>query len=119
MPASGSRRLQRASLVVAQRVDELVLVHVGASLDAELPGALLEVFFRLLFVLGRLTATLARGLAARVGDPGRLLLARPLVTQPLVLLVVLDARPVVLGHAGASLLASGCLLISIVSNPVS
>src|SRR5215210_125987 len=103
MPASGSRRLQRASLVVAQRVDELVLVHLGASLDAELPGALLEVFLGLLLVPGRLAAALASGLAVRVGDPGRLLLARPLVTQFLVLLVVLDVRSVVLGHAGSSL----------------
>jgi hypothetical protein len=30
-------------IVVAQGLDKLVLVHLGTSLDADLPGALLQV----------------------------------------------------------------------------
>src|SRR4051812_14625362 len=80
----------RAS-VVPQRLDQLVLAHVRASLDADLAGALLEVVLRPV-VVGRRAAALLGGRAAAVGDPGGLLLALSLVAQGLVLLGVLDAR---------------------------
>src|SRR5215211_3327306 len=89
---------------VSQRVDELALVHLRAALDADVGGLLLELLLRLVLVLRRLAALLGRLAAARlgVGDPRRLLLARAVVAQRLVGLVVLDGRAVVLGHAFAS-----------------
>src|SRR3712207_684269 len=84
--------------VVAERVDELALVHVGASLDTDLPGALLQLLLGPVLVAAGLPAALPSLRARSIGDPGRLLLALPLLAQPLVLLVVLDARHVVLGH---------------------
>src|SRR5829696_7363060 len=89
---------------VSQRVDELALVHLRAALDADVGGLLLKLLLRLVLVLRRLAALLGRLAAARlgVGDPRRLLLARAVVAQRLVGLVVLDGRAVVLGHAFAS-----------------
>src|SRR4051794_8941186 len=91
--------------VVAQRVDQLVLVHVRAALDADLRRALLEVVLRPVLVAARLAAPAAGAAAvAGVGDPGRLLLAGALAAQRLVLLVVFDARSVVLAGHGRYLL---------------
>src|SRR4051794_25434038 len=97
--SSRSRFAISTRSVVAQGVDELVLRHVRATLDADLRGPVLELVLRPVLVAARLAA-LAAGLAAaaRVGDPGGLLLAGALAAQRLVLLVVLDARSVVLGH---------------------
>src|SRR3954462_8316282 len=89
-----------ARLVVAQRVDQLVLAHVRAAFDAELLRAVLEVVDRPVLVAARLAALLGHVLATRlgVGDAGGLLLAGAVLAQLLVELVVLDARSVVLGH---------------------
>src|SRR5215207_1822133 len=52
----------------------------------------------LVLIAGRLAAPLARRRTASVRDPRCLFLALPLLAQPLVLLITLDARPVVFGH---------------------
>src|SRR5690606_9484774 len=91
-----------AASVVAKRLDELVLVHVGTTLDADLRGALLELFLRAVLVALALAALLADVLAAGlgVGDARGLLLALALVAELLVELVVLHAGSMVLGHQG-------------------
>ena len=97
----GPDRLRPAfskSSVVAQRVDQLALAHPGASLDADLLGGLIEIASAPVLVGGRLAAALAGPAAPGVGDPRCLLLARALLLQRLVLLVVLDLRTMVLGH---------------------
>src|SRR5215212_6257619 len=81
----------RASMV-AEGVDQLALAHLRAALDADLLGALLEVVLAPVLVGAGLAALLAGLLPVAVGDPRRLLLARALVAQRLVLLLVLDAR---------------------------
>src|ERR687886_2826190 len=88
--------------VVAESVDELTLVHPGASLDADLPGALLQVLLGPVLVAPRLPAAPSRRRARGVGDPRRLLLALPLLSQPLVLLVILDGWSVISSHSTLS-----------------
>src|SRR5690606_11563083 len=86
--------------MIAQRVDQLLLVHARAPLDSDLPGLVVEVRLGPLLVLGRPAAPPGRELAGGVGDAGRLLLAHAFPTQRLVALVVLDLRSVIpgLGH---------------------
>src|SRR5215212_9247583 len=88
--------------VVPERVDELALIHLRAPLYAEVSGAVLQLLLRPLLVAGRPAASFACRRTRGVGDPRRLLLALPLLAQLLVLLVVLDARPVILGHLCSS-----------------
>src|SRR4051812_1911280 len=97
--ASCSESFRRATLVVAQGVDQLVLVHVRAPLDADLGGPLLEVVLVPVLVGRRLAALVRLGLGVGVRDPRRLLLGRALVPKRLVLLVVLYGWSVVFGHA--------------------
>src|SRR3954452_107977 len=78
-------------LVVAQRLDEIALAHLGAPLDADLGGALLQVLLGPVVVGAGLAALLRGRLAVGVGDPRRLLLALALPAQSLVLLGVFDA----------------------------
>src|SRR5688500_611062 len=90
--------------MVAERVDQLSLVHLRAALDPDVGGLLHQLVLRLVLVLGGL-APLARRPAPAglgVGDPGGLLLARPLLAQRLVGLVVLHGRAMVLRHLRAS-----------------
>src|SRR5215210_4153180 len=101
-------RAAKSTLVVAECVDELAFAHLRASLYAQLLGAVLQVLLGPFLVAGRLATPLARRRTTRVGDPRRLLLALPLLAQLLVLLVVLDARPVVLGHVCSSLRTFHC-----------
>jgi di/tricarboxylate transporter len=89
--------------VVPEGIDELAFVHLGTSLDADLFGALLQILLRPVLIATRLPTALARRRTAGVGDPRRLLLTLPLLTQFLVLFVILDARPVVFGHVAPSL----------------
>src|SRR4051812_7011034 len=87
-------------LGVPQSVDQLALVHLRAAIDAHVGRLLLQLLLRLVLVLRGLAALL-RGVAAAglgVGDACRLLLARAVVAQRLIGLVVLHRGPVVLGH---------------------
>src|SRR3546814_104894 len=83
---------------MAERVDQLLLVHVGPPLYADLLGLVVEVVLRPILVIPRLAAAPGGLLAGRVGDPRGLFLARALAAQRLVALVVLDLRSVLLGH---------------------
>src|SRR5689334_38964 len=95
--------------MVAQRVDQLVLGHVGAAVDPDLGGPLLEVVLAPVLVAPGLAALLAGLVAVAVGDPRGLLLARALVAQGLVLILVLDA--------GAGILSTGHgVLLSVASS---
>src|SRR3954454_17571475 len=101
MPEWYSRRARPRQWisVIPEGVDELALAHGRAAFDPDLGRPLLELVLRpVLVVLG--LAALAAGLAAApgIGDARRFLLARTLATEGLVLLVVLDRRPVVLRH---------------------
>src|SRR5687768_12225166 len=89
--------------VAAQRARGVGLAHLLAALHADLPGLLHEVVLGAVLVLAGLAALLGRLVAAAtagvgVRDPRRLLLARALLAQTLVLLVVLGARTVILRH---------------------
>src|SRR5205085_8423312 len=87
----------RVTSMVPQRRDELLLAHLRAALDPDLARLLQQVLFGPVLVASGLAALAAgRTAAARVRDPPRLLLALALAAERLVLLVVLDARPVVL-----------------------
>src|SRR4051794_20882763 len=77
--------------VVAQGVDELVLAHLRAAVDADLGSALLEIVLGPVLVGTGLAAALAGRCAVRIGDPRGLLLAGALVAERLVLLWILDA----------------------------
>src|SRR5436190_1394624 len=87
-------------LVVPQGVDQLALVHVRTALDPDLGRALAQLVNGAVLVVLGLPALATDILAARlgVGDPGRLLLALPMLPQLLVELVVLHGRSVVLRH---------------------
>src|SRR5918998_6569698 len=89
--------------MVPEGVDELILVHLRASLDTYLPGALLEILLRPVLITARLPAALACLRATGVGYPRRFLLALPLLTQPIVPFVILYRWPVVFGHVVPSL----------------
>src|SRR5690606_19338775 len=82
----------RGSSVVAESVDELPLVHLGAALDADLPCLVEELILGAILVVAApppspsdLAPPLAR---RRVGDPSGLLLAHPVVPERFVLLGV-------------------------------
>jgi dihydrofolate reductase len=94
----GRQEPGRVPSVVAEGGDQLVLVHVGAPLDADLLGLVVEVLFGPLLIGRRLTSSLGGSPAVGVGDPGRLLLAHSVFTQSLVLLVVVDRLAMVLRH---------------------
>src|SRR3546814_20389303 len=84
---------------MTQRGDQLVLVHRRASVDADLRGPVLELVHGPVLVVAGLAALAthlgARAVGCRVGDPCRLLLARPVLADLLVELLVL--------HAGAGI----------------
>ena len=83
----------------AQGLDQLVLGHLRTALDVELLGPAVELVAGPL-VVGRAVAALhAGGVAVAVRDGRGLALAHALLAQRLVLLVVLDGRPVVGRHA--------------------
>src|SRR3546814_3229127 len=86
--------------VVPKGVDELALVHLRPTLDADLARPVEQlVLGAVLVVLGLATALahLAAPLVVRgVRDPSGLLLAHPVVPQGLVLPGLLDRRSVVL-----------------------
>src|SRR4051794_16134853 len=89
MPEWYSRcaRSRRRISVVPKGVDELVLAHRRATLDADLGGPPLELVLRpILVVLGIPALPAGFAAAARVGDPSGFLLARALATERLVLL---------------------------------
>ena len=116
---AAGRRLQMigSALVVPESVDELALVHLGTSLDADLFRTLLQILLRPVLVAARLPAALACPRATGVGDPRRLLLALPFLSQLLVLLVILDGWPVILGPAASSSSIRHCVRISITVCP--
>src|SRR5690606_38642589 len=76
-------------------VDKLALRHGRAALDAHLLGLVVEVLLGPVLVGGRAPALAAgaraRRRGGRVGDPRRLLLARALAAERLVLPLVLHA----------------------------
>src|SRR5205085_498461 len=75
---AGSSRTCCAGSVIPERVDQLVLRHLGASLDTDLAGAVLELLLRPLLVGLRLPTSPPDGRAAFRGggvcDPRRLFL---------------------------------------------
>src|SRR3954454_11089416 len=80
--------------VVAQGVDELVLVHLRPALDADLTRAFDEVGLRPVVVAARLATPAANrrpgGVGRSVRDAGCLLLARAIAAKRFVLLLILD-----------------------------
>src|SRR4051794_27422394 len=86
---------RRYGLVVAERRDQLTLVHLGATLDADLAGLLQQVVLAAVLVVAAPTAPGCHLLlplgGAGVGDASRLLLARTVPAQRVVGLLVLDA----------------------------
>lgn len=84
--------------MLSQRLDQLVFVHLRATVDLELSGAILELVDGPFLVRRVASAPLAGCLAVGVGDPRRLLLARALLAERFVLLVVFDLRTVVVSH---------------------
>ncbi len=95
-PSGGERLARRARLLAALATRGRLLGLVAAAAAA---AALLA--------LARAAAlAAAAGGALRVGDRGRARLAHALLAQALVLLVVLHARSMVLGHAAPPELAA-------------
>jgi hypothetical protein len=94
--------------VVAEGVDELVLAHLGAALDAHLAGPVEQLVLGAVLVVLGVAAAAADGASAfvalGVGDAGRLLLAHALVAQGLVLVRVLDRGSVLVAWHGYLLL---------------
>src|SRR4051794_26527149 len=107
--------------MVAQGVDQLVLVHLRTALDADLLRPLLEILLAPVVVGAGLAALLGGRRGVGVGDPRPFLLARALIAQPLVALVVLPARAVVLRHWQAPCLgwSSSVLPLSLDQNSLS
>ena len=90
---------ERGTLVVPQRLDQLVLVHLRPALDADLRRPLLEVVLRPVLVGRRTSRPSSRssgGRSWRSAPPSPC--SRP-VAQGFVLLVVLHGRTVVLASA--------------------
>src|SRR5882757_1311549 len=82
--------------VVAQRLDQLALAHVGAAFDSDLLGPLVELLLVHIVILRRLAAAFGDFVAAflgrRVSNARRLLLRSPLLSYLAIGVLVLDAR---------------------------
>lgn len=97
----------KSVLLLAQRFDQFVLVHVRTAFDVEFPHPLVEIVLAPFFVgigLATLLRRLLRRVGLGVGDACCLFLRRAILAQRFIDFVVFDAGAVVLGDGSILLL---------------